>query len=358
MLPGRLFVRVAVRSSLLRRPAAVVRHRRSHSGWHLRPALRPWVLLGVESLDISGRAPRPPEGIDLTQGILKFCLSDSHFPIIACIRTGGWRTLADLRDCSVDGVAFRLWGTVEVFRCRQRAGSRSRTFLARRRRSVEIRDKPCRVEADGVRQIEELDHVDAPLASLDPRDVSLPPSEAVRQRRLGQVRVLPRLRQKLTELRVLAREERLRPATSSEPHTQYSKIDLSSVSQPNTLTPTIAKHGPARRRAAMDGSWFLKDGSWFLIGVYIFSGICVLAATKREDWVQLLKHPMKTLSTNNASNNMLSIVFWLAICASFGTAVKYGIASIVGPPYVMPTMLVVMAAIWGVFEAIQQRRRK
>jgi hypothetical protein len=90
--------------------------------------------------------------------------------------------------------------------------------------SVEVRDELCRVEADGVCKVKEFDDIDASFPAFDPGNVRLASIQTVSKRRLGQLRVLPRLRQQLAQLGVLAREERLRHAPSSNPALNTPKL--------------------------------------------------------------------------------------------------------------------------------------
>ena len=86
----------------------------------------------------------------------------------------------------------RVWTSGRVDR-----GSASAMFRRARHSggSVEIGDELRRVDADGLREVEELHDVNPPFAPFNPRDVGLPPIQPVSQGRLGQLRVLPRLRQ-------------------------------------------------------------------------------------------------------------------------------------------------------------------
>jgi hypothetical protein len=65
-------------------------------------------------------------------------------------------------------------------------------------RSVKICNELRRIEADGVREVEEFHDIDPPFAAFDPRNVGLPPIQPVSECGLSQLRVFPRLRQQFT----------------------------------------------------------------------------------------------------------------------------------------------------------------
>ena len=76
-------------------------------------------------------------------------------------------------------------------------------------------------------KVEELHDIDSPFPALNSGNVGLLPLESVSQSGLRHVRILPRLRQQLAQLRVFAGEERLRHPSSSESAGVYSKTDYS-----------------------------------------------------------------------------------------------------------------------------------
>jgi hypothetical protein len=90
---------------------------------------------------------------------------------------------------------------------------------------VEVTDEFRGVQPDCMCEFEKLHDIDPAFSAFDSGNVGLPPPKAVSQNGLRQFGVLPRFRQQLAQLCVLAREERLRHAPWSKSVTDYSKTD-------------------------------------------------------------------------------------------------------------------------------------